>query len=134
MAAQKGRLFLLKLGASGAGGTVAGSRSLTVTINNEAVEITNKDSGGFRELLEGAGTQGVDISLEGVATDGSTYETFKGYAQAGSINSMQVIGPDNDAVSAAFLITSFQEAGNYNDEIKFSASLQSSGTVSYTQA
>ena len=47
---------------------------------------------------------------------------------------MQVIGPDNDAVSAAFLITSFQEAGNYNDEIKFSASLQSSGTVSYTQA
>jgi hypothetical protein len=37
-------------------------------------------------LLEGAGTQSVDISADGVATDGATYETLKGYAQAASIN------------------------------------------------
>jgi predicted secreted protein len=134
MAAQKGRLYLLKLGASGAGGTIGGARSLSASIGNQAVEITNKDSAGFRTLLEGAGTQTVDLSFEGIASDDSVYETFKGYAQAGSINAMQVIGPDNDAISASFLITSFQESGAHNGEISFSASLQSSGTVTYTQA
>ncbi len=134
MAAQKGRLFLLKLGASGAGGTIGGSRNLSAQIGNEAVDITNKDSAGFRTLLEGAGTQTLDVSFDGVATDDSVYETFKGYAQAGSINAMQIIGPDNDALSASFLITSFTEAGAHNGEITFTASLQSSGTITPTQA
>jgi TP901-1 family phage major tail protein len=134
MAAQKGRLYLLKLGADGSGGTVAGVRTASAQIGNEAVEITNKDSAGWRTLLEGAGTQSVDISIDGVATDGSTYETLKGYAQAGSLNAMQLIGPDNDALSGSFLITSFQEAGAHNGEITFTASLQSSGTITFTQA
>lgn len=134
MAAQKGRLFLLKLGASGAGGTIGGSRNLSAQIGNEAVDITNKDSSGFRTLLEGAGTQTLDLTFDGIASDDSVYETFKGYAQAGSINAMQVIGPDNDALSASFLITSFQESGAYNGEITFTASLQSSGTITFTQA
>ncbi len=134
MTAQKGRLFLLKLGADGAGGTVAGTRNLSIQIGNQAVDITNKDSAGWRTLLEGAGTQTVDISIDGVSTDGATFETFKGYAESGSINAMQVIWPDNDALTASFLITSYQESGAFNDEIKFTASLQSSGTVTFTQA
>jgi len=133
MAAQKGRLYLLKLGADGSGGTVAGLRNLSAQIANQAVDITNKDSGGFRTLLEGAGTQSVDISADGIASDGATYETMRGYAIAGSINSFQVIGPDNDATSASFLITSFQEAGAQDDELKFTLTMQSSGTVTQTQ-
>lgn len=134
MAAQKGRLYLLKLGASGGGGTVAGLRNLSATINNEPVDITNKDSGGWRTLLEGAGTQSVDVSADGVATDGATYETLKGYAQANSHNTMQIIGPDNDALEGSFMITSFQEAAAHNDELKFTISLQSAGAITPTQA
>lgn len=134
MAAQRGRLYLLKLAADGSGGTVAGLRNVSATINNEPVDITNKDSAGWRNLLEGAGTQSVDISADGVATDGATYETLKGYAQANSHNAMQIIGPDNDAISGSFMITSFQEAAAHNDEIKFSLSLQSAGTITFTQA
>ncbi len=134
MAAQKGRTFLLKLGTAGAGGTVAGVRTTGATINNEAVDITNKDSAGWRTLLEGAGTQSVDISVDGIASDGSTYETLKGYAQAGSINGMQLVGDDTDAISGSFLITSFAETGAHNGELTFSASLVSSGTVTFTQA
>lgn len=134
MAAQKGRLYLLKLGADGSGGTVAGVRTSSAQIGNEAVDITNKDSAGWRTLLEGAGTQSVDISVEGVSTDGATYETLKGYAQAGSLNAMQLLGPDNDAISGSFMITSFQESGAHNAEITFTATLQSSGTITFTQA
>lgn len=134
MAAQKGRLHLLKLGASGAGGTVAGIRNVSATINNEPVDITNKDSAGWRNLLEGAGTQSVSISGDGVATDGATYETLKGYAQANSHNTMQVIGPDNDALEGSWMITSFQESSGHNNEIAFSITLESAGTVTFTQA
>jgi TP901-1 family phage major tail protein len=133
MAAQKGRLHLLKIGASGAGGTVAGLRNLRRAHTNEPVDITNKDSGGFRELLEGAGTQSLDITADGVATDGATYETLKGYANAGSINAFQIIGPDNDAYSASFLITAFEEASSYHDELKFTLTMQSSGTITPTE-
>lgn len=133
MAAQKGRLYLLKLGTSGSGGTVAGVRTASGRIGNEAVDITNKDSGGWRELLEGAGTQSVDINVEGVANDGASYETFKGYAQSASINGFQLIGADNDAISGSFLIANFEESAAHNGETTFSATLQSSGTVTFTQ-
>lgn len=134
MAYQKGRLFLLKLGADGSGGTVAGLTENGFTINNEPVEVTNKDSGGWRTLLEGAGTQAVTISASGRASDGATYETLKGYAEANSINAFQLIGPDNDAVSGSFQITSFQEQGSHNDALTFSVTLESSGTITFTQA
>ncbi len=133
MAAQKGRLHLLKLGASGVGGTVAGLRNLRKALTNESVDITNKDSGGWRTLLEGAGTQSVDISADGIASDGATYETLKGYANANSINTFQIIGPDNDAYEGSFQITSFEEASSYNDELKFSITLQSSGAITPTE-
>lgn len=132
MAAQKGRLHLLKLGASGAGGTIAGVKNLTVSINNELVDITNKDSGGWRELLEAAGTQGVDISFDGVASDSATYETFKGYSQTNSANVYYILGADNDAIEGSFHIASFQEQSSFNDAIAFSATLQSSGAITFT--
>ena len=58
MSAEKGSAFLLKIG-NGASppvyGTVAGLRTTQLSINGEAVNITSKDSGGWRELLTGAG-------------------------------------------------------------------------------
>lgn len=134
MAFQKGRTHLIKLGASGVGGTLAGVKNLTVTINNEAVDITNKDSSGWRALLEGAGTQSVDISADGVASDGATYETLKGYAQSNSINTFQIVNPDTDALEGLFQITSFQEQSSHNNELAFSISLQSAGVITPTNA
>lgn len=132
MAAQKGRSHLLKLGASGAGGTLAGIKNLTVSINNELVDITNKDSGGWRELLEAAGTQGVDLSFDGVASDSATYETFKAYCQVNSANVFYIIGSDTDAIQGTFHVASFQEQSSDNDALAFSASLQSSGSITFT--
>lgn len=132
MAYQKGRSFVLKLGASGAGGVVAGIQTTDFKINNESVDVTNKDSNGFQTLLEGAGTKSVEISIAGVASDGATYETFKGYAQSDSINIMQLLGADSDAIEASFQISNLSESGEHNGAVKFSATLKSSGTVTYT--
>ena len=70
MAAERGSAFLLKLG----GGspviyvTVAGLKTTQLTINGDAVAITNKDSGGWRELLSGAGVRSVSVAASGIFT------------------------------------------------------------------
>lgn len=135
MAAQSGRVYLLKLGADGSGGTVAGLRDLTATINNESVDITNKDSAGWRELGEGFGTQSVTLSAAGIATDGATFESLKGYAQANSINALQVIQTtEGDYLAGNFQVTSFQESGSHNNELSFTLTLESAGAVTFTNS
>lgn len=135
MTAQKGRLYLLKLGTTGAGGAVAGVRTTSVKINNEEVDITNKDSGGWRELLEGAGNQSVDIDVEGIVSDAANYETLQGYAQAASINGFQLINTaagDTDAISGLFLISGWTQGQPHNKESTFSCTLKSSGAITFT--
>jgi predicted secreted protein len=132
MTAQKGILFLLKLGASGAGGTLAMMRATSYKLGVEMVDITNKDSGGFRTLLEGAGTKSLTIDVSGLACTDSTFETFKGLAQAGSLNTFQLVEPDGDTIEASFLITNFSASGDYNKEFTFTATLESSGTIAFS--
>src|SRR5690606_33027273 len=57
MTAQKGSAFLLKVGDGGAYQTVAGLRTTQMSINGDTVVVTHKESGGWRELLSGAGTR-----------------------------------------------------------------------------
>ena len=62
MAAEKGSAFLLKIGdgESPVGyTTIAGLRTTQMTVNGEPVAITSKDSGGWRQLLSGAGVRSV---------------------------------------------------------------------------
>jgi len=78
MAAEKGSAFLLKIGdgESPVGyTTIAGLRTTQMSINGDPVVITNKDSGGWRQLLSGAGVRSVSVSGAGVFT-GSDAETI----------------------------------------------------------
>jgi TP901-1 family phage major tail protein len=60
MAVEKGSAFLLKIGNGQsplAYSTLAGLRTTQISVNGEAVNITSKDSGGWRDLLPGAGVR-----------------------------------------------------------------------------
>jgi predicted secreted protein len=77
MPAEKGSAFLLKVGDGATTPvytTVAGLRTTQLSINGDAVVITNKGSGGWRDLLSGAGVRSVSVSGAGVFT-GSVAET-----------------------------------------------------------
>src|SRR4028118_75342 len=77
MGAEKGSAFLLKVG-NGAEApvysTVAGMRTTQMSVNGEPVNVTSKDSGGWRELLSGAGVRSVSVAASGIFT-GSAAET-----------------------------------------------------------
>ena len=79
MAIEKGSAFLLKIGNGAVPvvyATVAGMRTTQMSINGEAVNVTSKDSGGWRELLTGAGVRSVSVAGAGIFT-GSAAEPVK---------------------------------------------------------
>ena len=72
MPTERGSAFLLKVGDGGdppVYSTVAGLRTTQLAINGEPVVVTNKDSGGWRELLSGAGVRSVSESGRGCSPD-----------------------------------------------------------------
>ncbi|MEY4270435.1 MAG: hypothetical protein RLZZ58_1651, partial [Pseudomonadota bacterium] len=93
MAIEKGSAFLLKVG-NGANPvaytTVAGLRTTQASINGESVNVTTKDSGGWRDLLAGAGVRSVSVSAAGIFT-GSVAETrIRAQALSGGIDDFEL--------------------------------------------
>ncbi len=129
-----GRAFLLKNGTWSGGTTVADCRSHSVKINHEMVDITNKSSAGFRTLLEGAGTKSISISFGGVVSNDTGFETLLGYLNSGSINAHAVGFADGDTIEGSFMATSVEITGEHNGEQAFTATLESSGSWTYTAA
>lgn len=137
MTAQKGSLMLLKIGNGGAPETfttIGGLRATGFSHNNQTVDTTNKDSGAWRQLLDGAGTRSVSISGSGVFTDSAAEETVRGIAMNNQIKNYQLTFGNGDSMSGAFQIASYQRSGNYNNEETYSLSLLSAGPVTFTTA
>ena len=142
MAAGKGSSFLLKDNSTGTPATVGGLRSTSMTINGEAVDITTKDSNAFissgndkaRDLLQGGGVRSMSITASGVFTDSSTENNIRGFAFDGAIQNYDLIFSDGSKIAGAFLITSYERAGEFNGEETYSLTLESSNTITYTNA
>ena len=142
MAAGKGSSFLLKENSTGTPATVGGLRSTSMSINGEMVDITTKDSNAFissgndkaRDLLQGGGVRSMSLSASGVFTDSSTENLVRGFAFDGAIQNYDLVFSDGSKISGAFLITSYERAGEYNGEETYSLTLESSNTITYTNA
>jgi TP901-1 family phage major tail protein len=142
MPAGKGSSFLLKDNSTGTPATIGGLRSTSMTINGEAVDITSKDSNAFissgndkaRDLLQGGGVRSMTLSASGVFTDSSTENILRGFAFDGAIQNYDLVFSDGSKIAGAFLITSYERAGEFNGEETYSVTLESSNTITYTNA
>ncbi len=132
MPAQKGSAFLLKISDGAATpnyNTVAGLRTTQMSINGELVVVTSKDSGGWRELLSGAGTRSVSVSAAGIFL-GSTAETqVRGNALGGTITDYELSFEGGEKMRGKFLVQKLDYAGDFNGERNYTLSLESSGAV-----
>ncbi|OWK28913.1 phage major tail protein, TP901-1 family [Sphingomonas mucosissima] len=132
MAVEKGSAFLLKVGdgaAVPAFATVAGMRTTQLSINGEAVVVTHKGSGGWRELLSGAGVRSVSVSAAGVFTGSAAETRVKTNALAGVIDDYRLSFESGDTLTGRFLVTRLDYAGDFNGERSYTVSLESSGAV-----
>ena len=129
--AEKGLSFLLKL----AGTAIGGMRSTAMTINGEEVDITNKGSTGqWRELLAGAGVVSMSISASGVFIDNNNVITCRGYSIGRTLNEFVLEFESGDTYTGDFQIGNFEHAGDYNGEVTYSMTLESSGAVVFAAA
>lgn len=132
MSAERGSAFLLKVGNGGSPliyATVAGLRTTQLSVNGEMVAITSKDSGGWRELLSGAGVRSVSVSGAGIFTGSAAELRIKGNALSGAIDDYRLSFESGETLSGKFLVTRLDYAGDYNGERSYTLSLESSGPV-----
>jgi TP901-1 family phage major tail protein len=132
MAAEKGSAFLLKIGDGAATptfATVAGLRTTQLSINGESVVITNKGSGGWRELLSGAGTRSVSVAGAGVFTGSAAETRLKANALAGLIDDYELSFESGERMRGRFLLTRLDYSGDFNGERSYTLALESSGAV-----
>ena len=128
MSAQKGNSLLLKVGAvAGSPVTVAGLRNTAIKLSNTMVDVTNKDSLGYRTLLQGAGEQSVTISADGTADSAAAFSTLQNNAFNNTISTYSLFFDNGDTLECPFQITSFEVSGAYNKEQLFTCTLESSG-------
>lgn len=134
MAIEKGRAFLLKIG-DGAQPeqftVVGGMRSTSLRINNEMVDVTHKMSGGWRELLSGAGIRHISLSGGGIFTNSDSETLLQAKALASSVDNYEIVFESGAKFSGAFQVSSLEYAGDYNGERTYALGLESSGVVSY---
>ena len=135
MAAQNGKDLLVKIDMTGDGlfETAAGLRATRLSLNAETVDVTSLEStGGWRELLGGAGVKTAAISGSGVFKDAATDERARQIFFDGETPDFQVIVPGFGTLEGAFQITSIEYAGSHNGEATYELSLASAGALTFT--
>ena len=132
MTAQKGSAFLLKI-SDGATPpvyrTVAGLRTTQLSITGDTVVITSKDSGGWRELLTGAGVRHVSVSAAGIFLGSAAEAQVRANAMAGTLDDYELSFEDGEKLRGSFLVQKLDYAGDFNGERNYTIALESSGAV-----
>ena len=132
MAAERGSAFLLKIGdgaASPSFATVAGLKTTQLSVNGDPVVITNKGSGGWRELLSGAGVRSVSVAASGIFTGSAAEAKVRGLALSGAIETYELSFESGERMRGQFLVTRLEYAGDFNGERNYTLALESSGAV-----
>ena len=132
MTAQSGAAFLLKIGdgaATASYETVAGLRTTQMSINGDTIVVTHKESGGWRELLSGAGTRSVSVSASGIFLGSDAENRVRSHALSGTLDQYELSFEDGAKMRGAFLVQRLDYSGDFNGERTYSVQLESSGQV-----
>lgn len=132
MTAQKGSAFLLKISdgeQTPTYETVAGLRTTQMSVTGDTVVITHKASGGWRELLSGAGSRSVSVSAAGIFLGSEAETKIRANALAGTLDDYELSFEDGEKLRGRFLVQRLDYAGDFNGERNYTLQLESSGEV-----
>lgn len=116
----------------GSGTPLTGMRTKTITMNNEAIDITSDDDLGWRTLLgDDPALRSMDMSVEGVTKD-DTLIALAMTGGSGLISEYEMEFPGWGKVTGDFHIGTVELGATYNEAVTFSATISSSGPLTYT--
>lgn len=113
--------------------TIAGMKSTSCSINNEQVDVTEKGSIPWRQLLP-VGIRSMELSASGVFTSDQSIADIMNDVMNGAIDTFQVSSGNGDTFVGPFLVASAERSGEYNGAEQYTLSLASAGLITYTPA
>jgi predicted secreted protein len=105
---------------------IGGQNSHSLTLNNNIIDITNKSSASFRELLAGEGIQSIDLGLELTFNSEVTFAALKALAGSKGDASFQ-IDVNGDLIQFVGMVASWAESSPDGDKLTATVSIQSTG-------
>lgn len=100
-----------------------------MSINGDTVVVTHKQSGGWRDLLSGAGTRSVSVSAAGIFLGSAAENTVRARALDGTLDDYELSFEDGAKLRGRFLVQRLDYAGDFNGERSYTLQLESSGPV-----
>ena len=111
--------------------TLVGVRSKGYTITNDYVDVTTDDDDGWRTLLADPGLRAVETTVAGISSD----QVLIADMMAGTVVGKTLtsnLPTTTGTLSGTFLCSSFEQSGEHDGAVEFSATFMSSGVVTYT--
>ena len=130
--AQNGTGIYVAMDASG-GGTyvqIGGQNSHSLTLNNSLIDITNKSSASFRELLPDEGTQSIDLTLDLTFNSEATFASLRPIAGTKADAPFRINMPGGN-LSFTGMVASFADTSPDGDKLSASVSIQSTGSFTW---
>jgi len=111
--------------------TLVGVRTKGYTVSNEYVDVTTDDDDGWRTLLSDPGVRSVEVTVGGISSD----QVLLAAIMAASVSSETLtvnLPTTTGTLAGLFLISSFEQTGEHDGAVEFTATFQSAGVVTYT--
>jgi len=103
----------------------------TLTINNEEVDVTDKNSSGWKDILDGGGVRSVVMSVSGFVSDDAGYALVQAAVLSNSILKYQLTYANGSTVTGNFHVPSNEIAAPANVAQTFSMTFNSSGVITF---
>lgn len=115
----------------GAGPTVlVGVRTKAYTATNDYVDVTTDDDAGWRTLLATPGLRSVEVTVGGISSDQVLIADIM--AANVSAKTLHIEFPITTGnLTGTFLCSSFEQSGEHDGAVEFSATFMSTSTVTY---
>lgn len=133
MAKVSGRNIKIYEGIGGGAVFVAGARSDSIAINNESIDVTDKGDDGWRTLLNDASVRSVDLTVSGLVSGDSLIAKSLGATNA-LLSNYEIRIQGIGTASGSFHFSSISVDGPHDGAGEFSATLASSGQITWTAA
>lgn len=117
---------------SRAGSNIVGARADSVTINNEPLDITDKDDSGWRTMLADAGVRTVSCEIEGVLKDTVLLADGVGTPTTALLKECVVTISGIGTLTGDFMLQGLQIGAEQADVTTFTATLESGENMTAT--
>ena len=118
---------------SGVGAVVvAGGREHGIAINSEAIDVTDKDSNGWRTLLSDPATRSVDISFGGLMDSATFIALSLGVSTTALLAGYEIRIEGVGVIAGTFHLSSVELGTPHDDAVELSMTLASSGPITFT--